>query len=71
MYHTVTNAYFAGRNRGRGSERTVISQFAQKSEECIGLLDMSDNPERLLAAQHIVPRNAAQASEYMTIIITH
>lgn len=47
MYHTVTNAYFAGRNRGRGSEHTVISQFAQKSEECIGLLDVSNTPERL------------------------
>lgn len=54
MYHTVTNAYFAGRNRGRESECIVISQFAQKSEECIGLLDMSNTPEWFLAAQHAV-----------------
>lgn len=54
MYHTVTNAYFSGRNRGQESERIVISQFAQKSEECIGLLDISNTPEWFLAAQHAV-----------------
>lgn len=58
MYHTVTNAYFSGRNQGRESERVVISQFAQKSEECIGLLD---TPEWFLAAQHAVKQNTPQA----------
>lgn len=42
MYHTVTNPHiFQGGNWGRESECIVISQFAQKAKECIGLLDIS------------------------------
>lgn len=32
---------FQGENWGREGEHVVISQFAQKTEECIGLLDIS------------------------------
>ncbi len=32
---------FPGGNWGRESKRAVISQFAQKAEECISLLDIS------------------------------
>lgn len=57
MCHTVISAYFSGRNRGRGSKRTVFSQFAQKSGECIGVLDISNTPEWFLAARRAVNYN--------------
>lgn len=60
MYHTVTSTYLTGRNPGRGSRRTVISQFAQ----------IFRGMRRLCWAGAASPRGDL-ALRYRSVIITH